>query len=405
MPLDETETPFERAYTQLVERLRRENEGLHAAMRYRAVIEQAKGILMARTGSDPDMAFRRLVQHSQRTNLKLTQVAAAVIAKTITARGPETPQSQLTDDEILHAATQDEATRHLTAAALVSAPDLEELLLTVLQHSRQLGVRAGIIALAEPDGALRLAAAHGASPWDVSAWKRLPPDQELPLCASALRREALWFESATDRLDRFPGSGRYPLHREAGAILPLQVDHQLVGILSLDWDEPRRIGEAERAQLSAVAELCARPIAELLRTYDERLPGIDFEPGHADWFRSFLEGVPTPAVLLEPRFEAGALTDLRVAFANRYARPELYVGRSLLELHPELLDGPFLAQVEATLDIEGPRHRAVEVDVLDGDREVRIELHLASVGSLLAVSWSPAAARDAAAAPRRRSPS
>jgi AmiR/NasT family two-component response regulator len=43
------------------------------------VIEQAKGILMARNGIDGDKAFAMLRDHSQKSGQKLADVAAAVV--------------------------------------------------------------------------------------------------------------------------------------------------------------------------------------------------------------------------------------------------------------------------------------------------------------------------------------
>jgi hypothetical protein len=55
-------------------------DNLHAALTSQPVIEQAKGILMARHCCGPDQAFRLLAQASQRENRKLRDLAAAVVA-------------------------------------------------------------------------------------------------------------------------------------------------------------------------------------------------------------------------------------------------------------------------------------------------------------------------------------
>lgn len=52
---------------------------LEAAMASRAVIEQAKGVLMAQTGCGPDEAFERLRSASQRENVKLRDVATRIV--------------------------------------------------------------------------------------------------------------------------------------------------------------------------------------------------------------------------------------------------------------------------------------------------------------------------------------
>lgn len=56
-----------------------EYHNLRGAFGRRAVIEQAKGILMARHAIDADRAFKMLRDHSQHNGHKLADVAAAII--------------------------------------------------------------------------------------------------------------------------------------------------------------------------------------------------------------------------------------------------------------------------------------------------------------------------------------
>ncbi|HLN68564.1 MAG TPA: ANTAR domain-containing protein, partial [Streptosporangiaceae bacterium] len=46
----------------------------------RSVVDQAKGILMHALGCDADDALRRLRQESQRRHVKVTEVAAGIVA-------------------------------------------------------------------------------------------------------------------------------------------------------------------------------------------------------------------------------------------------------------------------------------------------------------------------------------
>jgi AmiR/NasT family two-component response regulator len=55
-----------------------EFQNLQGAFGRRAIIEQAKGILMERTGIDADAAFAVLRSHSQQTGQKLVDVAQAI---------------------------------------------------------------------------------------------------------------------------------------------------------------------------------------------------------------------------------------------------------------------------------------------------------------------------------------
>jgi hypothetical protein len=56
-------------------------EQMAEAMQSRAVIEQAKGMLMAERGVSDDEAFQLLVRLSQRANVKLRTVAARLVAE------------------------------------------------------------------------------------------------------------------------------------------------------------------------------------------------------------------------------------------------------------------------------------------------------------------------------------
>jgi GAF domain-containing protein len=61
---------------------------MQAAMQSRAVIEQAKGIIMGSRRCSPDQAFTILTRVSQDTNRKLRDVAAALVASAANGRPP-----------------------------------------------------------------------------------------------------------------------------------------------------------------------------------------------------------------------------------------------------------------------------------------------------------------------------
>ena len=67
------------------------NIGLGEAMKNRAVIEQAKGILMARQQCGEDEAFDLLVRASQRENIKLRTVAQRIVDNASTRARSEDP--------------------------------------------------------------------------------------------------------------------------------------------------------------------------------------------------------------------------------------------------------------------------------------------------------------------------
>jgi response regulator NasT len=65
-----------------------EYHDLQDAFKRRAVIEQAKGILMARHAISADDAFAMLRDHSQRSGEKLTDVTAAIVHSHLLLRPP-----------------------------------------------------------------------------------------------------------------------------------------------------------------------------------------------------------------------------------------------------------------------------------------------------------------------------
>ena len=68
-----------------------EYQSLQGAFGRRAVIEQAKGILMARHSINADVAFERLRDHSQHNGRKLSDVAAAVVESYLLLLPPPAP--------------------------------------------------------------------------------------------------------------------------------------------------------------------------------------------------------------------------------------------------------------------------------------------------------------------------
>ena len=67
-----------------------ELDGMRAAMVSRAVIEQAKGILMERHKLTEDQAFTELTRASQNTNIKLRDVADELVRTGALPRQPPT---------------------------------------------------------------------------------------------------------------------------------------------------------------------------------------------------------------------------------------------------------------------------------------------------------------------------
>lgn len=71
--------------------LRKENEQLQHALTARAEIDQAIGLVLAEHPGTPQEAFQRLVDLSQKTNVKLRDVARALVERAAEAERPLLP--------------------------------------------------------------------------------------------------------------------------------------------------------------------------------------------------------------------------------------------------------------------------------------------------------------------------
>lgn len=75
--------------------LRAKNEQLSQALASRAVIDQARGMVMALAPCSSERAWDLLVDVSQHCNIKLRDVAAALVATTTDETLPEPMQQEL----------------------------------------------------------------------------------------------------------------------------------------------------------------------------------------------------------------------------------------------------------------------------------------------------------------------
>jgi hypothetical protein len=100
--------------TSLLEEIR----NLRTALESRAVIEQAKGIIVARTGMSPNEAFEVLVRQSQHENRKVRELSELLVQASVRRTGG---QGATSNSRIAPSTTPpdpvsgDSSTRHLKA--------------------------------------------------------------------------------------------------------------------------------------------------------------------------------------------------------------------------------------------------------------------------------------------------
>jgi hypothetical protein len=354
----------------LVEQLRAERDGLRQAMRTRSLIEQAKGILIARDGVTADEAFARLRQTSQRSNVKLAEVAAELIAQHVPPPAPvgsvRRPRRHLraaaagarapspadaagarapspADAAAARAPSPDAASapdvlvraRHLLVTARLDvASDHDEIVAALVETGLGWPVPASVVlTLAEPDGALRVVASRGLNPETASQWRRVPPQVDVPLTAAARTGAPVWLPDPAHVDRAYPLMAAMSPAVAASATLPLCHAGGPVGAVGFSWRTPVTLDEPRRAHLLAAADATARAGARL------GLLAVDAGPS---WVQTLLEGSLTGAAVMAPVGPADDPVDFRYEHVNRLAdeaaerRALRLAGSTLLTIMPEL---------------------------------------------------------------------
>jgi hypothetical protein len=392
-----------------VQRLEAELYGLRRAMRGRAVIEQAKGLLAGTLGISTEDAFDHLSRLSQHENLRLVEVAARIVGTALPANlademgapqsapdlvsgpGPEeVPAAAVAEVGPVDAGTG--ASPDLPAplrvrlqaatAAVSSASGPMELAALVLADGlADLDAEAVAIYLAEPDGALALAGSAGLSAQVASNWQRVPSPVRTPAGEAVSSARPVWLNGTAGHPYQLVGPGG------ARAALPLR---QPAGAIEVIWAGPRNFPAGERGYLSALASAVAAQLART-GTGGERRDAPDY------LMHAALEVVPAPLFLIVPvRDEAGEVVDFLIEFASEQAgdphdKPAAaLIGSRLLDVRPALaVNGVFEAYREV-LRTGVPWRRGVTAEtVLTGGapRVAEISRAAVRVGTRLVVSW------------------
>ncbi|WP_433209494.1 SpoIIE family protein phosphatase [Dactylosporangium sp. CS-047395] len=385
------------ALAALVAKLRAELTGVRTAMRNRAVIEQAKGVLVERLGITPDQGFDQLVRLSQRTNIKLIEVAAAIVGTT--SPDPNAPDVvNLIDDELrqhvartrakdkkpekpdmVPAVARKRASRtpevealqsqHQLLSARVAAARSYDEICEVLGTAPTAwpAPTAVLLTLLDPDGAQRGVGTFGVPGEVRSRWSRIPPDPGLPLVVAAQDVETLWLAPEPDARRRFPVLGQQPFSGETLLVSPLISDERVIGGILMTWAEGLPEAEELRRYVAALLEPVARQVDTLIR--DEiasawfHVDGEESGQGAPAqvWLPTVADALHDPGALLSPVHEDGQLVDFRVEYANGLAR-QIFSGArvdpdeaTLLAAYPALGSATLLPEFARVLQDGQPR--------------------------------------------------
>ncbi len=321
--------------------LRDEVAGLRAAARFRAVIEQAKGILVERHGIGLDEAFARLRAMSQEHNVRLVEVAATVVGVTL-------PDESWVGDppgELIHDYVARSSASSGTWNALAAQPDVRrgvaDAMLDTLAGSLQRGAAAahlvrelltgeGVAAVAlyrpAPDGALRLVGQEGVPGDLMSSWRSIPPVIDVPYVRAVRENTCFFWGDEVARGRDFPASvgGNSAFH--ATATLPVTANNQVTGVVGLMWTTVEEFPTERRERL---AERVQRVAAVVLGSVAPEDPELE-------WLNAVLALHLDPWLLLATvHGPQGRVRDFIVQeVAHQMHGGHEWLGRGLLELWP-----------------------------------------------------------------------
>lgn len=273
------------ALTATVDSLTQEVEGLRRAGRLRAIIEQAKGVLIEREGLSVEEAFDRLREISQRQNAKLIDVAATIVG----ARVPYDATVDM-DVDVLPSRMQPTnatsgqwravrgETRVRRGAADVTVSAMAEserdgdraahLLVDLLAPT---GVAAAVVFGVVADASLTVLGQYGYPPDVVSAWQRIPLNLDLPLTRAVNDGVPVFLGSHDDLVTQFPSLAHQRPQHEALAVVPIWDMGARIGSIGLGWPKRQAFTPQERQRVLHVVQRAGTPMVRNLRGDDTAL--------------------------------------------------------------------------------------------------------------------------------------
>lgn len=420
-PVGEGAAPEVVALAKVVARLRSELVDLEGAASTTAVVERAKGVLMARAGVSADAAYELLLERAGRHGRSLLEecwitlgqvrppprpMTARISLPTVATGARNAPSAVAASGPRRHLAGSpggDIAPRELLArladglAAAHGGDDIAELLVSVL--GRAADVDAVMIYAVAPAGSLDLAGSAGIDEALAEQWRHVPPLTGVAAHAAIAGRRALWLEDPEQDARRHLLIGDPPERWPARAWVPVPGDGPARTAIGFLRTRPGPFDTDTRALLRQATRLCAGPLGTPGRSDRARdTAGEGARAGDdAACVQRILDTLAGPAILLTPlRSEDGEVEDYRIDAAAPESvdvagrRGKELVGRRILETYPTvagtaLWEG-YLKTLTTGTAYEGEPFTYEEVGAGVPRRSV-YSVRASRLGDQLVVSW------------------
>ncbi|MFE0451167.1 SpoIIE family protein phosphatase [Streptomyces sp. NPDC058914] len=338
------------ALTRVVARQRAEMDRLQDMAATSAVLERAKGAVMAQTGCSPEAAqveLQRRAEQARRTVLEECWITLGSLgAPAGTAAEPssaeDTARGDVTDAVPVPTECDAVALARL-GEALVRVGSPQELARCLLDHlAADTGADAVLLFARLPSGGLELVGHAGVDETLAGQWSRVPPLTGVAALDALTAGQARWLEDFAQDRQRYLLIGSPPEQWPTRAWLPVVTGGSADVALGILRRREGPFTPEVRHRLLAVARLCAGPLRMFGPRRQEPAAGAD-----ADAVQTVFDRLPVAAVLLTPlRAGSGLVEDFRIdaATAGTYdvagrGGREL-VGLRFLECWPDLAEVP-----------------------------------------------------------------
>ncbi|MEU6807874.1 SpoIIE family protein phosphatase [Streptomyces sp. NPDC046831] len=423
-PAESGAAPDLAALTEVVARQRAELDRLRDLAAASAVLERAKGALMALTGCCPDAAHEELVQRARAAGRTLTEecwitLGALVPPAGATAGGPgavappassaglPSPASAVVPSPAapLGPGAEPGSVREADGSAVLAllGPALtrvrtpQELARRLLQHFAPPPVDADAVMIYRRarSGALELIGHAGIDDTLADQWRHVPPVRRAPALEALVTRRPLWLEDHAADEKRYPLLGDTPGPWLSRAWLPVVADGTADVVVGVLRDRRGPFGPRTREVLEGAAQLCAGRLRVLAARPGRAAKGAtDEDPGAVP---PLFDALPGASVLLTPLYgPSGEVEDCRIDAATpqtvdvvgRSGR-EL-VGLCLSDCWPAVAGTPLWQGLLSTLATGRPYEGEpfAQRDLVAGTGELSTySMRAARLGDGLVVTW------------------
>ncbi|MFD8884783.1 SpoIIE family protein phosphatase [Streptomyces erythrochromogenes] len=419
VPPDEGASPEVLALAKVVARLRSEIADLEGVAASTAVLERAKGVLMAQTGISADAAYERLLERAAQRGRTLMEECWLALGQVRPRRalrppavpplppapaggragnepaGPDAGAGRRTDGP-----PGEDWRRPLLpriAEGLAEAcdeGDVAELLRAVLADA--VGVDAVMIYTVSAAGSLELAGHAGVDEELADQWRHVPPLSGVAALEAIAARHAVWLEDPAEDARRYLLIGNPPERWPSRAWIPVPSDGLARAAVGFLRSRPGPFDADTRALLSQAVRLCGALLGAFGRTGGAGPEGV-VAPGVVEQVQRILDVLSGPAVLLTPlRSTTGEIEDYRIDAAAPESvdvagrRGKELIGRKILETYPTVAGTALWDGYQDTLATgavyEGEPFRYQEVGA-GFPHESVYSVRATRLGERLVVSW------------------